>query len=169
MQSKNPAIRRCIRVLAMVHELHKVGFQRLRIAPGMSASGGHWRCEFLASKYTHPYHGARTSDGYFRSARHGSGLDKHYFEWKDAQTDTARQLADKFIVRFPEIIQESCGRDWAYVGWYTEMLGVVEKYGLSFAYADYDLRGGYGCLNTNGSEIKIIPPAPLALEHKSEI
>jgi hypothetical protein len=49
------------------------------------------------------------------------------------------------------------------------MLGMVEKYRFSYAYADYELKGGYGCLNTNRSEIKIIPPAPLALEHKSEI
>ena len=28
----------------MVHELHKAGYQRLRVSPGLSPSGVHWRC-----------------------------------------------------------------------------------------------------------------------------
>jgi hypothetical protein len=32
------------KALLMVGELHVRGYQRLRIAPGMSASGCYWRC-----------------------------------------------------------------------------------------------------------------------------
>ena len=39
MRHPDPIVRRCQRVLAMVHELHKRGYQRLRIMPGMSPSG----------------------------------------------------------------------------------------------------------------------------------
>ena len=46
--SMTPAIdltaRRGTRVIAMVHELHKAGYQRIRIVPGISGSGMHWRC-----------------------------------------------------------------------------------------------------------------------------
>jgi hypothetical protein len=31
-------------VVEMVHELHKAGYQLLRISPGLSPSGIHWRC-----------------------------------------------------------------------------------------------------------------------------
>jgi len=153
----------------MVHELHKAGYQRLRIAPSMSPSGGYWRCQVVPSKYTQPYNGAISEEYSDYCALHGSGLDNRYFEWTDAQTDTARQLAVKFVERFPKLISESEGRDWAYVGWYTEMLGLAEKYGLPYAYADWELRGGNGCLNTAGTDPQIIPPAPIALEHTPQL
>lgn len=37
-------IRRAVRVLAMVGELHRRGFQKLRVMPFMSPSGNAWRC-----------------------------------------------------------------------------------------------------------------------------
>jgi hypothetical protein len=47
MQSErhpDPAVRRAVRVRMMVHELQELGYQRLRIAPGISPSGAYWRC-----------------------------------------------------------------------------------------------------------------------------
>jgi hypothetical protein len=41
---EDPIFRRALRVLRMVHELHKRGRQRLRIVPTMAPSGLHWRC-----------------------------------------------------------------------------------------------------------------------------
>jgi hypothetical protein len=38
-QHPEPHIRRAVRVLAMVGELHKHGYQRLRLMPYMAASG----------------------------------------------------------------------------------------------------------------------------------
>ncbi|KXV06423.1 hypothetical protein CR51_11930 [Caballeronia megalochromosomata] len=42
--AQQPALRRAVRLLAAVHELHKAGYQRLRISAGMAPSGMHWRC-----------------------------------------------------------------------------------------------------------------------------
>jgi hypothetical protein len=39
-----PHIRRVVRVRAMVGELHRHGYQRLRAMPFMSPSGTSWRC-----------------------------------------------------------------------------------------------------------------------------
>jgi hypothetical protein len=49
----------------------------------------------------------------------------------------ARELADKFEVRFREITEAGRGRDWAYAGWYVEMLGVAERGDLPVSYADW--------------------------------
>lgn len=38
-----PRLRRCARVLRMVHELHKLGLQRLRVIPYYGHNGV-WRC-----------------------------------------------------------------------------------------------------------------------------
>jgi hypothetical protein len=53
-----PHIRRAVRVLAMVGELHKRGYQRLRVMPFMSPSGLYWRCWIGPSEFFYRNHGA---------------------------------------------------------------------------------------------------------------
>lgn len=71
------------------------------------------------------------------AARYSTGMQNKYFDWEDAQKDTAQQLAVKFIERFPEIVEKSFGREWEYTGWYVEMLGFAERGHLPVAYADW--------------------------------
>ena len=140
MKSKrdpNPTIRRAGRVLLMVHELHKRGYQRLRISPGLSPSGAYWRCLVTPVTNTLRTHGALVKDYEREVAHYTSGMDNRYFDWSDAKTDTARELASKFVERFPEISEKGMGRDWAYAGWYAEILGLAERGCLPVAYADW--------------------------------
>ena len=133
----DPQIRRAQRVLLMVHELHKRGYQRLRIVPGVSPSGAYWRCSVTPITNTLTTHGALFRD-YDRDAAHyTSGMENRYFDWRDAEQDTARRLASKFVERFPDITAKGLGRDWAYAGWYAEMLGLAERGCLPIAYADW--------------------------------
>jgi hypothetical protein len=120
----------------MVHELHKLGYQRLRIAPGMSPSGMHWRCSVTHAGNIQRSHGAMMCK--FEDAAHyTTGQDNHYFGWEDAQQDTARQLAAKFLDRFPTIARQGQGADWPYAGWYVQMLGLAERGVFPVAYADW--------------------------------
>ena len=65
------------------------------------------------------------------------GQDNEYFGWSDAKSDTARGLAAKFIARFPRIARLGLGEDWAYAGWYVQMLGFAERGELPVAYDDW--------------------------------
>jgi len=121
----------------MVHELHKMGYQELRIAPGMSSSGCHWRCSVTHIGNILSIHGAMMNNWDTAAVHYSTGQDNVYFGWGDARRDTARQLASKFIERFPEIAQQGLGQDWPYVGWYVQMLGVAERGALPVAYADW--------------------------------
>src|SRR6188508_645112 len=47
------------KVLLVVYVLHQRGFQRLRICPGMSASGMHWRCSITPVTNVEKENGAR--------------------------------------------------------------------------------------------------------------
>jgi hypothetical protein len=42
----------------MVGELHELGFQRLRVSPGMAPTGMHWRCTITSVDNIQPRHGA---------------------------------------------------------------------------------------------------------------
>ena len=108
--------RRTGRLVAMVHELHKAGYQRLRVSPGMSPSGMHWRCSITCASDMEP-------DGF--SIRHTSPASGLFAA--GAETWSARELAVHFLQAFPKLAEHGAGRDWAYAGWLIEMLGVVEQ------------------------------------------
>lgn len=114
----------------MVHELHKAGYQRIRILPFLAPSGCYWRCWITPISNI-------ASDGYTileddwekRAgivAHYTSGQGNHYFDWEDAAHLNARQLAKLFLERFPKIAVEGSGLDWAYAGWLTDVLGTAE-------------------------------------------
>jgi len=156
---KDPIIRRAQRVLQMVNELHKIGYQKLRISPGMSPSGCHWRCAITHVGNISAENGAKLLK-YDDAAYYTTGQSNHYFDWKDAKTDTARELAQKFLVRFAEIAQLGQGEDWLYAGWYVQMLGIAEIGSLPVAYADWYSEPDFRWLpTTEGFESGLpIPP-----------
>lgn len=96
-----PHIRRAVRVLAMVGELHKRGYQRLRVMPYFGSTGA-WRCEIAPVVLFHQNNGAVHTelDGPSDQqttliARYSGADDNHYFGWDDAVSDDARSLVDK--------------------------------------------------------------------------
>jgi hypothetical protein len=141
-------VRRSVRVLAMVGELHKRGFQRLRVMPYMAPSGLAWRCAIGSADHFCQNHGAmllkECSFVDFDSqqqttaliAHYSSGQENHYFGWNDSERDTARSLADKFVNRFSRVIEGSGGWDYPYAGWFLRLLGLAEAGWVAFAFAD---------------------------------
>ena len=123
-------VRRCQRVLRMISELHKLGFQGLRIYPYQGAVGS-WRVEIYPfSNFSGSKSLTLNNEPPFSGldpARHtAASSDKYFLDWKDANSDNARQLATKFIKRFPKLCNISKIRDWEYAGWYQELMGYVE-------------------------------------------
>ena len=118
------SFRRAVRVLAMLSELHKMGFQRLRFHTQDKGIG--LRIYINSADQFEREHGAKMINN-MGSALYGSGMKNRYFGWTDATTDTARQLAAKFMVRFPELTEQGRGGDWAYAGWLQQVLGLAER------------------------------------------
>ena len=156
-----PHFRRGLRVLRLVHELHKRGYQLLRIAPGMSPSGCHWRCSITPRANILSIHGARLKDFDRPVAHYTSAQDNEYFGWTDAKHDTVLQLAERFAERYPEILEASYGDDWSYVGWYVRMLGYAERSFFPISYADwYDAEPDPRFLPLLGTESDLPMPPP---------
>ena len=123
-------LRRCQRVLRMVSELHKLGFQGLRIYPYQGAVGN-WRVEIHPSNHFSSDNSLQletASPSRIEPARHSAGGsgETYFLDWKDSDTDNSRRLAKKFITRFPELCEASKVRDWSYAGWYQELMGCIE-------------------------------------------
>ena len=141
--SVNPGHRHATRLLTMVHELHKAGYQRIRFSSGMAPSGIYWRCSIThAGNMT--VDGLKIQDFHARGevAAYSSSSGDHYFGWADAAGRSARELGLLFLDRFPSIAEKGLGRDWAYAGWLTEVLGRAERdepSGFPVFFADYPI------------------------------
>ncbi len=146
--SSDPVAKRGCRLLAAVHELHKAGYQRIRISVGWSADGSAWRCKLVPAHRT-------GADGWLPIGEWPEYLStqgKAYFDWDDCEGDDARTLARKIHDRFPDLLIQSVGMDWAYAGWFTDILGRAEHGELPAFY-----RGGFPV--GDGPESPPLPPA----------
>ncbi len=134
---KDAAVRRSRRVIRMVCELHRLGYQRLRVMPYFSPLA--YRVAIGPAALFSLRNGAYSANlDLDLFAVYSSASQSSYFGWEDAHTDTARQLADKFITRFGAICESGRGRDWAYAGWLSELMGTMERQGaLPFVMEEY--------------------------------
>lgn len=133
-------IRRCVRLLAAIHELHKQGYQDLAVSCPMAPSGTSWRCSLL------PFDQIQWGGDMWielpgegvESARHSSGrFGNEYFGWTDARSNTARELAEKIKYRFPRLMTRTKRLNFEYSGWFAYMLGEAEQGHLPVMGAEY--------------------------------
>lgn len=125
MYDPNKMVRRGQRLIRMVSELHRLGYQRLRVMPYEAPLA--WRLAIGPRDIFSTVNGAWAEDDSGFSAQYSGASGKDYFGWRDSGHDNARQLAEKFIQRFPDVCERSAGRDWLYAGWLSELLGVLER------------------------------------------
>ena len=144
----------------MVGELHKRGYERLRISPGMSPSGMHWRCSITPDTNISPRNGALIVAFSEKGAHYSSSQLNQYFQWTDAALSDVEDLADKFIERFPAICKAGKGEDRNYREWYSSLLRVTEHGAFPIAYADWPLEEGYLTLVRGGDTFWMRLPPP---------
>ncbi len=145
-------------VLNMVAELHNMGYQRLRIAPGMSPSGTYWRCGVTHVENITSEHGARAMDESSDTASYSSGAGHRYFGWEDAQDDDPQDLARKFVERFPVIARLGRGDDEDYALWFEGVVQLASKGELPYAYSDWSDDTEEGILPTVGGTGQLAMP-----------
>lgn len=143
----------------MVRELHAMGYEQLRIAPNVAPSGLFWRLSICAASNTKPEHGAAMRD-FDEAADYSSGGGDRYFGWEDASGDSPRELAEKFVERFPELAKAGKGDDPADVRWYEKMLRDTEPDGLPYAFADWPAPDDRLSIFHGSMDIEIPLPPP---------
>ena len=129
------------KLLYVVLELHKRGYEKLRVVPSLSPSGLAWRCSFVYRK--------------------GSGLIVS--TWMDQfSTDeteieyTNEELTDLFERKHSDFLRYCRGRDTEYVEWYGNMLQQLVEDELPFAFAEYFSPTDYW-KTTNNRKIQTLP------------
>ena len=123
--------RRMARIFRMVVELHKIGYQGLRIYPQTH----HDRFHLLPSLFiTHPGSFGIVADwnfltgiNKFQSVTNQELTTVYYPFGAQIQGKNARELADDFIRRYPLIARLAMVYDYEYAGWFEALTGEVEE------------------------------------------
>ena len=110
-------IEAAVRRLEMVEELHRRGFQRLRITPSIAPSGLYWRLSVHAR-------GCDDTDRW-TSGNPGEGLDP-------------AQLADRFLTEHPPLAEAGRGHDPAYAAWVSRVVELARQDRLAYFFADWE-------------------------------
>lgn len=160
------------RLLLAVEVLHRLGYERLRIAPGLAPSGSAWRCAVVPKAETCVENGALTRTEYQAPASYTTGQGAGYFGWEDAAEDGPEELAQKILDRFPSVVAAARGEDPAYVAWYREMLVATAPYGLPYAiwdsYGDWRLDMTH-LKTTVGGPVRVPPPGMVHFRDPVEV
>lgn len=155
------------KVMQMIGALHEMGFQRLRMYPTMAPSGVYWRCPVGPSSVARPEHGAIMLDQFYDSslvALYSSGSSAEYFGIAGERL-SPRALGKEFVRRHPAIASASSGSDWAYAGWFQEMLRLTRPRLFPFALADWELPPDHLPTTCVGVQKEVqVPLPPLALD-----
>lgn len=126
---------RCtVRVLRMVSELHRMGYQRLRVMPYHGPTSYRvWVAPAAAFSVLNGIYCERME---LDHACYNSPSEDKYFDWPDAYKDDARALAEKFIERFQRVCELGSGSDWGYAGWLSDLLAKLAAHPDKLPYID---------------------------------
>ena len=131
------------RFLLMVRELHLRGYERFRACPYNYPLA--WRCPVVPKHWVQTRHGGVVASvaGQFPVLHSGNwtytgaSLQQPY-EWEGAFFDTPAQLAQRFLIAFPELTGAGWGTDQAYVDWYAQLLRATAPFGLPYAFGEFE-------------------------------
>lgn len=125
-----------LRILQAVRVLHQRGYQGVRILPGMSASGMHWRVSVAASENVDDSSGSVTLRDWDRALNYSTGGGSEFAGGRVTVAVSPEVVADVILAALPELSPQNA--DPSYEQWYGELMELVEQHGgLPIAYADY--------------------------------
>jgi hypothetical protein len=124
-----------LRVFLMLAELHRRGYEQLRIVPGMSPSGMHYRCGITPALNVASDHGALAIDTNLVANQTSANGDR-LFNWEDAGEASIGELARMFIRRFPHLAKLGRAPDANYARWFDSALEHARRGAFPIAYDD---------------------------------
>jgi hypothetical protein len=154
------------RILLMVRELHRLGFERLR-APAYQYPLG-WRCPIVPAYWTLRSNGGMYDNPFLQMERwfgveacrheYSSAEGQFPFEWNDVVFSTPRELALRFVRERREIACAGWGADAEYARWFEETLEATKPNGLYYAFAEFEEATSH--LYTHMTRVERVPLPP---------
>jgi len=111
------------KLLFMVRELHKIGFEKLSVLPSMVPSGLFWRCEFISD-----------TDRIVVS----NCIDELENSDRQEIKFTPQELADLFLIKRFDFLEKRKGTNKQYVEWCSRMLKTLKEGELPYVFDNSD-------------------------------
>lgn len=141
-----------------VANLHKQGYEQLRVFPSMSPSGMYYRLTLAPKKYF-------SRDGLVVNKVHdglilyySDSQGRKYFGWDIPENLSSEQVAEEIIKRNPDLIADSNKEDKEYVLWFQNVMEKVEQNIFPIAMDDYFLASEAAYLETTDRSVTILLP-----------
>jgi len=114
------------KILFVARELHKRGYEKLRVEPSISPTGLAWRCSFFV-----------IVEEIKKSIIVSSWIGKLFMDENNKIEQSLQELTDLFEIEYKDFLLLCKGENCEYVKWYSEMLEKLQEGELPYAYSDY--------------------------------
>lgn len=145
MEQKNYYMVNMQKILFVASELHRRGYENLRVVPSVAPTGLAWRCMFVVPS------GEKNISIPISNWIWGFMHDKN-----DEITLSIQELADLLEKENMDFLAKCRGENREYVEWFGNMLSKLQEGELPYAFADYFSPGDFW-KTTSGNEINILP------------
>lgn len=71
-------------------------------------------------------------------AGYSSSALEEYFDIKDSDKMSVQELAENFLLQFPEIAKKGKGADSEYATWFDKLLHIAKTGNMPVAFCDYE-------------------------------
>jgi len=150
-EKKVPYMINMQKLLHIAGELHKRGYENLRVVPCLSPNGMAWRCKFDISGDKGRSHSDK--DIYFVRA---SNWIRNFDEEREEIKLSIQELSDLFEKEHRIFLEKCKGDNQEYVEWYNEMLNKLQEGELPYAFSDYFHATDFW-ETSSGNKINILP------------
>ena len=148
-------------IVMIVHELHKRGYEQLRLFPGLSPSGGSWRWMV--------YPKVLIGDNLYCEHNHDSlPFECPHGSTADDRPNPRRPLigADDFIKEYGSYVALAKGNDVEYVRWFENIVNHAKNYDYPIAFAEYFNAEQWKF--TSGEKLSYPPITPITIDSLSD-
>lgn len=148
-------------IVMIVHELHKRGYEHLRLFSGLSPSGGSWR--WLV------YPKVLMDDNLYCEHNHDSlPFECPHGSTGDDCPDPRRSMitADDFMKEYESYVTLAKGFDAEYVRWFDNIVNHVKNYDFPIAFAEYFNADQWKF--TSGESLCYPPITPITIDSLSD-
>lgn len=120
------------RYFLVIAELHKMGYELIRVCPCLSPNGMAWRCATTVKKYTLKNCGAIYHGPAHTAANNHNGS----FRFGECLKMNPHEIAVKFIEYYPHLAKWGKGNDSDYVAWFLKAVELAQQDYFFYAFSD---------------------------------
>lgn len=120
------------RYFLVIAELHKMGYELIRVCPCLSPNGMAWRCATTVKKYTLKKCGAIYHGPAHTAANNHNGS----FRFGECENMNPHEIAVKFLEYYPHLAKWGKGNDSDYVVWFLKAVELAQQGYFFYAFSD---------------------------------